>query len=82
MKLISPGLTAILFLTYVYRKRWARIGALIICSFSAFGLIYFIGIIGLNDDKTLGLSFLLLLQIIPILVLMDRAVKIYLDQAQ
>ena len=81
IKVISPWLTALLFLAYVYRKSWLRKVTLIVCSVAAIMLIVIIGTGGFKDNKAIGLSFLLLFQVVTILILMNKEVKTFLSRA-
>lgn len=78
MNLISPWFAALLLFALFYKRHWARRLTLVICYLLAFGL--FITIIGnrAHDYKSMGVFFLLLLQVVTILILRDRDVKDFL----
>jgi predicted membrane metal-binding protein len=79
MEVFSPWVAALLLFAYVYRQLWVRKLALFFCGFAAIMLIIFIGFEAFRDSKTIALSFLLLLQIVTILILKDKEVKIFLS---
>jgi hypothetical protein len=79
MEIFSPWIAALIFFAYAYRQPWIRKLALFFCGFAAIMLAVFIAFGAFRGSKTIGLLFLLLLQIVTILILKDKEVKIFLN---
>jgi hypothetical protein len=78
---LSPPVAIALFFTYLFYKNIAPKLAFVISGFICVSLCFILVISilsGHTNEKTLALFFLMLLQVLTILILLDKEVKTYL----
>ncbi len=80
LKVIDPWVAVVLILGLLYKKSWARTLIIVFNALGGVGLFATIYMAGWKDNKVIGLTFLLLLQIVSIFILIVPEVKTFLEE--
>jgi hypothetical protein len=80
LTVLSPWVAVVLVLAFYYKKSWVRKATIVFNALAVIMLTVIIGMGSWKDYKVIGLSFLLLLQVVSIIILRTVEVKNFLKE--